>query len=76
MIEKLFDLSGWSVLIMGGSKGIGKVVVRGFVEVGVNVMILVCSGGDFEKVKVEVGDGFFVCVEICVGDMLDCVYVE
>jgi NAD(P)-dependent dehydrogenase (short-subunit alcohol dehydrogenase family) len=39
MFEKLFDLSGKTALITGGSKGLGKAMARGFAEAGADIII-------------------------------------
>lgn len=39
MTRKLFDLTGKTALVTGGSKGLGKAMARGLVEAGANVII-------------------------------------
>lgn len=46
MPSQLFDLTGKSALVTGGSRGLGKAMARGFVESGAEVMI--CSRSNEE----------------------------
>ena len=39
LIEGLFDVSGKTVVVTGGSRGIGYMIARGFVEGGATVVI-------------------------------------
>src|SRR5436190_11515683 len=39
MASPLFDLSGRTALITGGSRGLGKAMARGFAEAGADVLI-------------------------------------
>src|ERR1700757_2960395 len=39
MIPKMFDLSGKTALVTGGSKGLGKAMARGLAEQGAAVLI-------------------------------------
>lgn len=47
-MDSLFDVSGKVVLVTGGSRGIGEMIVRGFVDAGAKVYI--------SSRKAEVGD--------------------
>ena len=47
MLNQLFDLTGRTALITGGSKGIGKTVARGLAEAGANIAIAARSEGMF-----------------------------
>ena len=38
-MKDLFDVSGRNVLVTGGSRGIGLMIARGFVENGANVFV-------------------------------------
>ena len=38
-MSRLFDVSGRQVLVTGGSRGIGEMITRGFVEAGATVYI-------------------------------------
>ncbi len=48
-MDSLFDVSGKVVLVTGGSRGIGEMIVRGFVDAGAKVYI--------SSRKAEVGEG-------------------
>lgn len=67
----LFDLSGKSALITGGSKGLGKAMARGLAECGADVMI--CSRNEEELVNAssEIGQGLDTKVVWRVTDMCD-----
>jgi NAD(P)-dependent dehydrogenase (short-subunit alcohol dehydrogenase family) len=51
-MDSLFDVSGKVVLVTGGSRGIGEMIVRGFVDAGAKVYI--------SSRKAEVGDALAI----------------
>ena len=71
MINELFDLSGKTALITGGSKGIGKAVARGFAEAGADVAICARHEDELAAAAKEIGDGLDVNVAFRVCDMTD-----
>jgi NAD(P)-dependent dehydrogenase (short-subunit alcohol dehydrogenase family) len=71
MLKQLFDLSGRTALVTGGSKGIGKAVARGLAEAGANIAISARHEDALKKAKAEIGDGLKVQVEYFVADMID-----
>jgi NAD(P)-dependent dehydrogenase (short-subunit alcohol dehydrogenase family) len=71
MLKKLFDLSGRTALITGGSKGIGKACARGLAECGANIAISARHEEELKKAKAEIADGLNVKVEYFVSDMID-----
>jgi NAD(P)-dependent dehydrogenase (short-subunit alcohol dehydrogenase family) len=71
MLKKLFDLTGRTALITGGSKGIGKACARGLAECGANIAISARHEDELKKAKAEISDGLSVKVEYFVSDMID-----
>ena len=71
MLNRLFDLSGRTALITGGSKGIGKAIARGYAEAGANIAISSRHEDELKKAVAEIKDGLNVRVEYCVADMND-----
>src|SRR4029450_10448704 len=71
MFKELFNLSGRTALVTGGSKGIGKAVARGWAEGGANIAISARHEDELKKAKAEIADGLSVKVEYFVSDMLD-----
>jgi NAD(P)-dependent dehydrogenase (short-subunit alcohol dehydrogenase family) len=67
----LFDLSGRTALVTGGSKGIGKAVARGYAEAGADVMICARHEDELQVAAQEIGDHLDVRVEYLVTDMVD-----
>ena len=45
-VESLFSVTGKSVLVTGGSRGIGFMIAEGFVRAGASVTISSRKGGD------------------------------
>jgi NAD(P)-dependent dehydrogenase (short-subunit alcohol dehydrogenase family) len=52
-ISSLFDISGKTALVTGGSRGIGLMIARGFVEAGVKVYISSRKAEACEKAAAE-----------------------
>src|SRR4051812_24122118 len=71
MLKELFNLSGRTALVTGGSKGIGKAVARGLAEAGANVAISARHEDELKKAQTEIGDKLGVEVSYFVADMQD-----
>jgi NAD(P)-dependent dehydrogenase (short-subunit alcohol dehydrogenase family) len=71
MLKELFNLSGRTALITGGSKGIGKAVARGLAECGANIAISARHDDELKKARAEIADGQSVRVEYFIADMND-----
>jgi NAD(P)-dependent dehydrogenase (short-subunit alcohol dehydrogenase family) len=71
MLKELFNLSGRTALVTGGSKGIGKAVARGLAEAGANIAISARHEDELKKAKAEIANGTNVKVEYFVADMND-----
>lgn len=76
MSSPLFNLSGKSALITGGSKGLGKAMARGFAEAGADVFISARSAEELQAAAKEIGEGLSVRVEWMVADMADRLQVK
>jgi gluconate 5-dehydrogenase len=70
-MHPLFDLSGKSALITGGSKGLGKAMARGFAEAGADVLISSRHDDELRAAAAEIANGLDVEVEWMVCDMTD-----
>ena len=72
-IHPLFDLTGKSALVTGGSKGLGKAMARGFAEAGADVFISSRSEEELKKAAAEISEGLPVPVKVewMVADMVD-----
>ena len=62
MLKELFNLSGRTALITGGSKGIGKAVARGMAEAGANIAIPARPEDELKKAQAEISDNLHVTV--------------
>jgi NAD(P)-dependent dehydrogenase (short-subunit alcohol dehydrogenase family) len=71
MLKELFNLSGRTALVTGGSKGIGKAVARGLAEAGANIAISARHEDELKKATAEIGEGLDMQVESFVADMCD-----
>jgi NAD(P)-dependent dehydrogenase (short-subunit alcohol dehydrogenase family) len=71
MLNRLFDLSGRTALITGGSKGIGRAIARGFAEAGANVAISARHESELQQAVQFIQQGLQVRVEYKVADMHD-----
>lgn len=71
MNHSLFDLTGKTALVTGGSKGLGKAMARIFAEAGADVFISSRSAEELQAAATEIGEGLTVKVEWMVADMSD-----
>jgi 3-oxoacyl-[acyl-carrier protein] reductase len=71
MLKELFNLSGRTALITGGSKGIGKAVARGLAEAGANIAISARHEDELKNARAEIADNLSVKVSYFVADMQD-----
>lgn len=63
MTSKLFDISGKTALVTGGSRGIGLMIARGFVENGVKVYISSRKADACERAAEELSK-FGACIPL------------
>lgn len=69
MPTTLFDLTGRTALVTGGSKGLGKAMARGFAEAGADVMITSRHEEELRITAAEIQEATKVRVEWAVADM-------
>jgi len=71
MNSKLFDLSGRTALVTGGSRGLGLAMARGLAEAGANVVISSRNEQELRAAAEEIKLGNSGRVECLVADMID-----
>ena len=71
MASTLFDLSGRTALITGGSRGLGRAMARGFAEAGADVLITSRHEDELRSAVEVIGKGLSRKVERMVCDMTD-----
>ncbi len=71
MLKELFDLSGRTALVTGGSKGIGKAVARGYAEAGADVLICARHETELQTAAQEIAEGLDRRIEYLVADLTD-----
>lgn len=69
MYEKLFDLTGRTALITGGSRGLGKAMARAYAEHGAEIMICSRNAKELQEAAAEIAQGLDVRVERMTADM-------
>ncbi|HZE96120.1 MAG TPA: SDR family oxidoreductase [Planctomycetota bacterium] len=76
MPTTLFDLSGKTALITGGSRGLGRAMARGFAEAGADVMIASRHEDELRAAVDVIAKGLSRKIEMMVCDMTDLKQVE
>jgi len=76
MASTLFDLSGRTALITGGSRGLGRAMARGFDEAGADVLITSRHEDELRSAVDLIGKGLSRRVERMVCDMTDLKQVD
>ncbi|HVR83545.1 MAG TPA: SDR family oxidoreductase [Planctomycetota bacterium] len=71
MASTLFDLTGKTALITGGSRGLGRAMARGFAEAGADVLITSRHEDELRGAVDIIGKGLSRRVERVVCDMTD-----
>ena len=67
----IFDLTGKTALVTGGSKGLGRAMARAFAEHGADVFICSRHEDELKTAAAEIGDGLERRVEWAVADLAD-----
>ena len=68
-MSRLFDLSGRTALVTGGSKGLGKAMAAGFARHGANVIICSRNADELEATASEIHEATGRRVEYAVADL-------
>ncbi len=68
-MTKLFDLSGKTALVTGGSKGLGKCMARAFAEAGADIFICSRSEEELKSAAAAIGEGLPSRVEFMTADL-------
>lgn len=68
-MSSLFDLSGRTALVTGGSKGLGKAMAAGFARHGADVMICSRNADELEATAAEIREATGRRVEYAVADL-------
>ena len=71
MNNQLFDLSGKTALITGGSRGLGKAMARAFAQAGADIMIASRTADELRSAAAEISAGLDVRVEWMAADMVE-----
>ena len=67
----MFDLTGRTSLVTGGSKGLGKAIARAFAEAGAAVFLCSRNESELRAAAAEIGRDLQVRVEWAVADLSD-----
>jgi NAD(P)-dependent dehydrogenase (short-subunit alcohol dehydrogenase family) len=70
-MKELFDLSGRTALVTGGSKGLGLSMARAFAEMGAGVFICSRNQDELKTAAAAIGEGLKVRVEYATADLTD-----
>ncbi len=68
---KLFDLTGKSAIITGGSKGLGQAMAAGLASAGANIMLVSRTGSEAEESAKEIAEEYGVKALAFEGDVTD-----
>ena len=64
MADELFSIAGRTALVTGGSRGIGKMIAKGFVERGVKVYISSRKAAACDETAAELSQDGGVCISL------------
>lgn len=69
MLSQIFDLTGKTALVTGGSKGLGKAMARGLAEAGANIVISSRHEAELQSALKEITAGLKIKAAYRVADM-------